>query len=117
MSIRTYIAQKVSKLSQNQKTSKTNLHHIVAQSSYKAVPARAVLLSVGIPINSDENLVRIKDYVHWFMHTSVYYSWVNSLICSSYVFSSSSNNGQLINVRMTLAFIKSTITTIDKSII
>lgn len=117
MSLKAYIAQKVAELSQNQKTNRTNLHHIVAQGSRKSVPARAVLLSVGIPIDSDLNLIRIKEYVHWFMHTDVYYGWVNSLMISSYTFLSDDIEEKLLNVRMTLAFIKGTITMVDRSII
>lgn len=116
-SIRAYISEKVDKLQNLQKTSKRNLHHIVVQPSKKAIVARAVLLEIGIPINSSENLVSIKEYVHWFMHTDVYYAWVNSLIYSSYTFIGNNYTQQATNVHTTLAFIKNTITLIDRSIL
>nr|WP_278245095.1 AHH domain-containing protein [Ruminococcus flavefaciens] len=75
--IHSYISNKIEKLQNDKKSNKRNLHHIVARTSMKAALARSILFKVGIPINSTENLVSIKEFVHWYMHTDVYYAWVN----------------------------------------
>ena len=114
--IHSYISNKIEKLQNDKKSNKRNLHHIVARTSMKAALARSILFKVGIPINSTENLVSIKEFVHWYMHTDVYYTWVNSLIYSSYSYIGDDQTLKSLNVHTTLLFIKSTITLIDSSI-
>lgn len=93
------------------------IHHIVAQKSYKAVPARFALLCVGIDVNNPMNLVAIKEKVHWFMHTDTYYLWINGLICTSYYSADDNYESRLANVSMTLATIKAIIMGIDNAIV
>ena len=113
-SLGTYIKNKVNALCQERKKGVSNLHHIVAKKSYKAAYARSILFMVGIDINDNRNLVDIKDYVHFFMHTSAYYSMVNSTIWMAYEFSVT--NSEFKNVEMALLSLKILIKTIDSSI-
>lgn len=61
-------------------------HHIVAQFSVKAQPAREILgkKDVDIGIDSDENTVLLKRGLHQRLHNNLYYAWVNTVICSAY---------------------------------
>ena len=59
-------------------------HHIVAQRAPNAIYARMILDSVGVKVNSIENLVHIKTGLHRKLHTNIYYGFVNSVIISAY---------------------------------
>ena len=61
-------------------------HHIVAQFSVKAQPAREILgkKDVDIGIDSKENMVLLKRGLHQRLHNNLYYAWVNTVICSAY---------------------------------
>ena len=59
-------------------------HHIVAQRAPHAEYARLILESVGVKVNSIENLVYIKTGLHRKLHTNMYYGFVNSVIISAY---------------------------------
>ena len=62
-----------------------HIHHIVAQRARQAEPARRILRCVGIAINDSENTVGLSQAVHMFLHTNVYYNWVNYCITSAYI--------------------------------
>ena len=64
--------------------STNELHHIVAQTSVKAAPARAVLEAAGISVNQQENLVLIKTGLHRRLHTNLYYEMINVTLVSAY---------------------------------
>ena len=76
-----------------------HLHHIVAQSSPSALPARNVLNSVTpvIGINSSTNLVPLRASFHSRLHTTAYYNAINALLHSS------TGNRNSILVRMDVA--------------
>ena len=61
-------------------------HHIVAQFSVKAQPAREILRKkdVDIGIDSDKNTILLKRGLHQRLHNNLYYAWVNTVICSAY---------------------------------
>ena len=59
-------------------------HHLVAKGARNAEYAREVLASVGISVNSPENLLLIKTGLHRRLHTDLYYGWANSVVISAY---------------------------------
>ena len=60
------------------------VHHIVAQTSIKAKPARNILKKVGIGIQDTRNKVLIKYNLHKRLHTKDYYSYVNTTMETAY---------------------------------
>ncbi len=60
-----------------------NVHHIVAQNSPYAEPAREALKSVGLTTENTENLVSIKTSLHTRLHTRVYYAIINASVTSA----------------------------------
>ena len=60
-------------------------HHIVAQTAKDAKPARDVLESprTGLNVNCPVNIVRIRQNLHFHLHTTAYYTAVNALILSA----------------------------------
>ena len=58
----------------------------MAQNAAAADPARQILdmKDVKIDINDPANLVTIKTGVHQHLHTSLYYTTINLIVCSTY---------------------------------
>lgn len=67
-------------------TKKPHKHHIVAQFAPMAAPARAVLRSVDIGVNSEANYVMLSPKFHWYLHTNIYYGLVNWQVIDAYAF-------------------------------
>ena len=80
-------------------------HHIVARTSLKAAAAQSVLKTLGIDINSEENLVSLSYGFHRILHTNVYYAFVNYMIVGAYI-ASDDPKQQKTNVIDTLKLIK-----------
>ena len=59
-------------------------HHIVAKKAWRAKPSRVILESVGIGLNSSDNIILIKTEAHYVIHTALYYEWVNLVIKGFY---------------------------------
>jgi len=55
-----------------------HLHHIVAQNTLKAAPAREILNRLSINVNAPENLVLLPAKYHARLHTNLYYNQVNA---------------------------------------
>ena len=104
-------------LSSNRQPNKpTNIHHIVPQTMASAQPARSILEAVGIdPATSPENLVEVSTQMHWFMHTSVYTTSINTIIGFAYNLSSKQEE-QRTNVSLTLTLLGNLIRTIDQGV-
>ena len=82
------------------------LHHIVAQKSLRAIPARAILFLVDIGVNDECNTVLLKKAVHKFLHTSLYFSYVNYTVCSAYTFAVQNDLDNRTQVLISLAQLK-----------
>lgn len=67
-------------------TKKPHKHHIVAQFAPMAAPARTVLRSVDIGVNSEANYVMLSPKFHWYLHTNIYYGLVNWQVIDAYAF-------------------------------
>lgn len=92
----------------------TNVHHIVPQTMASAQPARSILEAVGIdPRTSHENLVEVSTQMHWYMHTTVYTTSINTIIGFAYNLSSAPR-AQRTNVSLTLTLLGNLIETIDQ---
>ena len=93
---------------------KYEVHHIVAQSAWRAAPARAILKnkSVNIGINSSTNKVSIKYNLHKRLHTATYYDAVNAAIDEAYNYGSS---GAKQRITDTLNAIKNVLLTMSAS--
>ena len=89
------------------------VHHIVAQAAPNASRARQVLNSVGISVNSPQNLISIKTGLHRRLHTNTYYGWANSVIISAYN-KGRNRNEKRRNVEAALASIRTMIMAMDK---
>lgn len=64
---------------------KEEIHHIIAQASIRAIPARNVWVNkCGKNINDPINLVALKYSIHRRLHTQFYYSIINIVICKAY---------------------------------
>ena len=59
-------------------------HHIVPQNDLRAYVSQTVLWLVGIDIDSEQNLVWVKKAIHKFLHTTIYFDWVNKEISQAY---------------------------------
>ncbi|MEY9975693.1 AHH domain-containing protein [Lysinibacillus sp. RC79] len=64
--------------------SKTEIHHIVAQTAPLAQAARNIIKNVDIKINDKINLIELKTGLHRRLHTKLYYGAINVLMESSY---------------------------------
>lgn len=65
------------------KSTKTNIHHIVAKTAKDAEPSREVLEKANIKVITDSrNLVEIKENFHQYLHTRRYYNAVNAFFKS-----------------------------------
>ena len=93
---------------------KYEVHHIVAQSAWRAAPAREILKnkSVNIGINSSTNKVSIKYNLHKRLHTATYYDAVNAAIDKAYNYGSS---GAKQRITDTLNAIKNVLLTMSAS--
>ena len=60
-------------------------HHIVAKSDPRAAVSRAIINSVGIDTNSQDNLVNIDKRYHQVIHTTAYHAAVTIMLVSSFV--------------------------------
>jgi RHS repeat-associated protein len=58
-------------------------HHIVAASDARAEPARLILISAGMDINSAFNGIFLDGLEHARIHTNIYYNAVNSFLSGS----------------------------------
>ena len=85
-----------------QREKKAEIHHIVAQKAKAAAPARAILDELDININSSNNLVALDYNLHRHIHTSRYYSWVNTNIMNAYNSAMGNKQQQIENVINTL---------------
>ena len=81
-------------------------HHMVAKGAPNAQRAAQVLKSVGLDVNSDENLIYLKTSVHRRIHTNIYYGWANSLVISAYNSAAGNHDLQYSNVRSALGVIR-----------
>ena len=88
------------------------VHHIVAQSSARAAPARKQLKAVGIGIHSSTNKVAIKYNLHKRLHTNNYYDAVNAAIDKAY---NGSSSGAKQRVTDTLNAIKNALLSMNAS--
>ena len=88
-------------------------HHIVAQRAPNAKYAQMILDSVGVKINSIENLVHIKTGLHRKLHTNIYYGFVNSVIISAYRDGSGTIEERKARVLNALKFLKTFISTLS----
>ena len=94
--------------------SNTELHHIVAKGSKKAIEARNALANVGIKYKTDDrNLIRIKTGLHRRLHTNKYYAFVNELVVDAYK-NGKSYNQRKNNVVKVLKNLKSMISSMNK---
>ena len=67
------------------------IHHIVAQRAWRAIPARLVLKQVyknDGGVNNPNNLVLVEYDVHRRIHNKYYYDFVNAVVVDAYVFGS-----------------------------
>ena len=55
-------------------------HHIVAKSSWKAIPAQKILAKYGISLEDERNKVYVKRGTHRVLHTNFYYMSVNTSV-------------------------------------
>lgn len=83
---------------------RTALHHIVAKTARQAAPARRILRLARVGINTGRNLVRIAAGLHYYLHTKVYYFWVNQTLTQ--VYNRSPKGAKAANARASLARIK-----------
>lgn len=67
------------------KSSKPEIHHIIAQTAAKAAPARNNLIRRGGNVNDFYNLVPLKHRFHRKLHSNLYYGAINLIMkdCSS----------------------------------
>ena len=79
------IVEKIEAKEPKQYKHDTEIHHIVAQSSPYAAPARDVLRKTGISVNSAENTVEIKTSLQRHLHNYVYYGIVNTATQLAYM--------------------------------
>jgi len=56
------------------------IHHLAAQNSPKAGPARRFLRKAGIPVNDPRNLIPLLTDFHQLLHTDAYYNAVNQIL-------------------------------------
>lgn len=89
-------------------------HHIVAKAAPNAGQAQAVLASVGIGLNSIENLVYIKTGLHRRLHTNVYYGFTNSVVISAYRAGGNNPIQQRDNVILSLRGLKTFLLSLDQ---
>jgi hypothetical protein len=61
-----------------------SLHHIVAQGAWQAQPARDILATVNIGINSSYNTIVVPNSLHYYIHTTQYYAAVNDAVGAAY---------------------------------
>ena len=88
-------------------------HHLVAKGAKNAEYAKEVLESVGISINSPENLLSIKTGLHRRIHTDLYYGWANSVVISAYKHAGSDPTKQKEAVYSALYIIKGFVRFLD----
>ena len=75
------IAKSVEKARAKAKTTKTHIHHIVAQKASRAKPARDIYQkTLKLNINSKLNCVRLNARFHNHLHTNLYFDLVNLLV-------------------------------------
>lgn len=83
-------------------------HHIVAQRDSRAAVSRAIINSVGIDTNSQDNLVNIDKRYHQVIHTTAYHAAVTIMLVSSFVRGKATDSEKK-TVKNTLRTIKSII--------
>ena len=88
-------------------------HHLVAKGAKNAEYAREVLTSVGISVNSPENLLLIKTGLHRRLHTDLYYGWANSVVIAAYRNAGSDKAEQKKAVLGALGIIRGVVKTLD----
>ena len=70
------ISEAVSDAKNGRKYNGLEVHHIVAQSDYRAASTRSFIGSYGISTSSSYNLVTIKKTLHKHLHTNAYHAAV-----------------------------------------
>jgi hypothetical protein len=68
----------------NKVSNRYHIHHIVAQTSYKADIARRLLDKAGLNVEIPENKVALKEIFHAQVHTTLYYHLVNTSVGLAY---------------------------------
>lgn len=93
------IAETISKAKKGKKYSGNEVHHIVAQTDYRAGSSRALLSKYGISIGSSYNLVTIKKTLHKHLLTNAYHAAVYVILksCESKVGSWTSKKYRIIS--------------------
>ncbi|MFD1737527.1 AHH domain-containing protein [Bacillus salitolerans] len=64
--------------------SSTEVHHIIAQTAVGALPSRRILSNIGLNVEIEENKVSLKTGFHRRLHTTSYYTAVNSIMGKVY---------------------------------
>ena len=76
------ISETVSKAKKGRKYYGNEVHHIVAQSDYRAASTRLFIGQYGISTSSSYNLVTIKKTLHKHLHTNAYHAAVELVLRS-----------------------------------
>ena len=76
------ISETVSKAKKGRKYYGNEVHHIVAQSDYRAASTRSFIGKYGISTSSSYNLVTIKKTLHKHLHTNAYHAAVELVLRS-----------------------------------
>ena len=76
------ISETVSKAKKGRKYYGNEVHHIVAQSDYRAASTRMFIDQYGISTSSSYNLVTIKKTLHKHLHTNAYHAAVELVLRS-----------------------------------
>ena len=76
------ISETASKAKKGQKYYGNEVHHIVAQSDYRAASTRSFIGKYGISTSSSYNLVTIKKTLHKHLHTNAYHAAVELVLRS-----------------------------------
>ncbi len=96
----------------------TEDHHIVAKGARNAKDAQDVLMKIGIDYEHDEeNIVTISKLFHKFLHTNMYYGWVNTIVIEAYNAANGDLNLQKAKVKGVLKTLKKALKDIDDYIV
>ena len=76
------ISETVSKAKKGRKYYGNEVHHIVAQSDYRAASTRSFIGKYGISTSSSYNLVTIKKTLHKHLHTNAYHAAIELVLRS-----------------------------------
>ena len=103
--IKDYVTQRI-KSKGDKYPGQYELHHIVARLHWRAASSRAILNLLDIGIDEECNTVLLKKAVHKFLHTKIYFSFINISICSAYSSSVKNGRDEKTDVLITLSYLK-----------